>query len=268
MLPKTEILDRELNGQLVCQRRDNGYINATAFCRACGKQVFTYLRAQSTKEFLTALSSETQICVSELTLTIKGFGVQQGTWVHPYVAINLAQWASPQFAVAVSKWVFDWMSGKAREESAARAEESKTSEPSQLPPCNPAAVKLVAEFVQNRNLIKSLEAKNALIKQKLVPMLDDYSRITDECGRTLAQVRNYYRVDYDALFAHFNISQEQVAKFTIPTPLLTIYNAPKVPKLQDGGAEDAVQKPARKSKRGRGARRAKKMSAAGDAESN
>lgn len=30
---------------------------------------------------------------------------------HPHVAINLGQWASPQFAVLVSKWVFEWMSG-------------------------------------------------------------------------------------------------------------------------------------------------------------
>lgn len=36
----------------------------------------------------------------------------QGTWVHPQVAINLAQWLSAKFAVQVSQWVFDWMSGK------------------------------------------------------------------------------------------------------------------------------------------------------------
>jgi len=35
----------------------------------------------------------------------------QGTWVHPQVAINLAQYLSPKFAVLVSQWVMDWMSG-------------------------------------------------------------------------------------------------------------------------------------------------------------
>lgn len=39
----------------------------------------------------------------------------QGTWVHPQVAINLGQWASPKFAVLVSKWVFEWMSGGIKE---------------------------------------------------------------------------------------------------------------------------------------------------------
>lgn len=35
----------------------------------------------------------------------------QGTWVHPYVAINLGQWLSPQFSVQVSKWVTEWIAG-------------------------------------------------------------------------------------------------------------------------------------------------------------
>ena len=243
-----ELINHSLDNNLVCQRKDNGYINATALCKACDRKIATYLRAETTKEFLNALSLEVQICTSELTLTIKGFGVQQGTWVHPYVAINLAQWASPKFAVAVSKWVFDWFNGQ-------KSPEVEPAEPKALPPCNPTAVELVGEFIKNRNLIRSLEAKNALIKEKLVPMLDDYSRICDEQGRTLAQVRNYYRVNYDALFAHFDISQEQIAKFTTSTPLLTIYNAPRVPKLKGAAQEDKAEE--KKPRRRRSARRGK-----------
>ena len=29
------------------------------------------------------------------------------TWVHPQVAINIAQWISPEFDVQVSKWIFE-----------------------------------------------------------------------------------------------------------------------------------------------------------------
>lgn len=29
--------------------------------------------------------------------------------MHPYIAINLAQWCSPEFAVQVSSWVFELM---------------------------------------------------------------------------------------------------------------------------------------------------------------
>lgn len=32
--------------------------------------------------------------------------------MHPQVAIHLAQWLSPEFAVQVSEWVFRWLSGE------------------------------------------------------------------------------------------------------------------------------------------------------------
>ena len=49
---------------------------------------------------------------SLLVQKIKG-GIKelQGTWVHPDVAINLAQWVSPKFAVFVSKWLREWLNG-------------------------------------------------------------------------------------------------------------------------------------------------------------
>jgi hypothetical protein len=31
--------------------------------------------------------------------------LQQGSWIHPDLAIQLAQWISPQFALQVSKWI-------------------------------------------------------------------------------------------------------------------------------------------------------------------
>ena len=42
----------------------------------------------------------------------RGDRLQQGTWVHPRVAINLGQWISPAFDVKVSRWVTDWMMGR------------------------------------------------------------------------------------------------------------------------------------------------------------
>ena len=41
----------------------------------------------------------------------------QGTWVHPHVAINLAQWLSPRFAVRVSQWVYDWMTAAGKKKA-------------------------------------------------------------------------------------------------------------------------------------------------------
>ena len=80
-------------------------------CKALKKQWHDFYRLDSTNSFIEALSTETGIPVSVLVETKRG-GIQdkQGTWVHPQVAIHLAQWLSPQFAVKVSQWVFDWVS--------------------------------------------------------------------------------------------------------------------------------------------------------------
>jgi hypothetical protein len=90
-----------------------GYINATSLCKASGKLFGHYNESKTAQEFLAALSSDIGIPISGLVQSVKGGSPYlQGTWIHPQVAINLAQWLSPKFAVQVTKWVFDWMSGR------------------------------------------------------------------------------------------------------------------------------------------------------------
>ena len=106
------LVQYEIEQEVIHQRVKDGYINATAMCKAAGKEWSNYNKATSTNEFLEALEADLQIGRSGLVQSIKG-GVPelQGTWIHPQVAIHLAQWLSPIFAVRVSKWVMDWMSG-------------------------------------------------------------------------------------------------------------------------------------------------------------
>ncbi len=81
-------------------------------CAAVGKLFNDYSRLKATHAFVEALESDTGIPVSELIQSVRGGDPAfQGTWVHRQVAINLAKWCSPTFAVQVSKWVFDWMRG-------------------------------------------------------------------------------------------------------------------------------------------------------------
>lgn len=110
------LISHEIEGKLVHQRATDGYVNATAMCNAVGKLFADYRRLKATDEFLKELSSDMGIPISQLVLSFKGNTTQyqQGTWVHPDVAINLAQWLSPKFAVAVSRWVRDWMAGKVK----------------------------------------------------------------------------------------------------------------------------------------------------------
>ncbi len=111
-----EFIPHEVGQTIIAQRTHDGYVNATAMCKAAGKMLNHYMSNNTTKEFLDELSSDTGIPVSGLVIVTKGGSpFEQGTWVHPDVAINLGQWCSAKFAVAVSKWVRDWHSKKRRD---------------------------------------------------------------------------------------------------------------------------------------------------------
>lgn len=101
---------KQMNEIAVNQRIGDGYINATALCKASGKLIADYFRLGSTKEFLSVVSRSMGIPIDVLVSKVgTGLNEYRGTWVHPYIAINLGQWISPEFAFQVSKWVHDWM---------------------------------------------------------------------------------------------------------------------------------------------------------------
>lgn len=110
--PSLDLIPHQYQGQIVRLRSRDGYVNATAMCKAAGKFWADYHRLESTKEYVAELSSEVGIPITELIQSVTGGNpALQGTWVHPQVAIHLAQWASAKFAVRVTQWVYDWMSG-------------------------------------------------------------------------------------------------------------------------------------------------------------
>jgi hypothetical protein len=99
-----------IEGEVVRQRARDGYINATAMCKAAGKLWGNYHQNEGSQAFLMELEADIGIPISELVQSVRGgFPDLQGTWVHPYVAVHLAQWLSPRFAVRVSQWVHEWM---------------------------------------------------------------------------------------------------------------------------------------------------------------
>ena len=94
---------RSYNGTSIARRTTDGYVNATAMCKANDKQWNDYFRTDRATQYLEALSVETGIPVSNLCLTTRG-GAHQGTWAHPQVAVDLARWISAPFAVWMDGW--------------------------------------------------------------------------------------------------------------------------------------------------------------------
>ncbi|HGM6050704.1 MULTISPECIES: KilA-N domain-containing protein [Stenotrophomonas] len=106
------LIHRQMENTLIEQRKLDGYINATAMCQAVGKRLGHYLENATTAAFLAELATDVGIPTSLLVQVVKGGSGPQGTWVHPDVAVHLAQWLSPKFAVAVARWVREWLSGR------------------------------------------------------------------------------------------------------------------------------------------------------------
>jgi len=125
------LIPHDYQGQVITQRSRDGYINATAMCRAVGKEWSRYKENKSTKDFFSALALDLGLTEAQLALTVLGTpggdARNQGTWVHPQVAVHLAQWLSPEFAVKVSRWVTDWLFGKGKQNLAWRQFQDRIS---------------------------------------------------------------------------------------------------------------------------------------------
>jgi hypothetical protein len=119
-----------VNGIDVEQRMHDGFINATAMCVAHGKKLDSWLRTQDALDTFSALADDLGVNYSDLSnLDAAGLSGKKyaeifpglilsrggspekggGTWVHPDIAVYLAQWCNKPFALQVSRWVREWM---------------------------------------------------------------------------------------------------------------------------------------------------------------
>jgi KilA-N domain len=88
-----------------------GYVNATQMCAANGKLWGHYKENKSTKAYWTALSNDIGIPISSLIIEIDGYGNSQGTWIHPEIAVDLAQWVSVEFRIWANRTLTKIMMG-------------------------------------------------------------------------------------------------------------------------------------------------------------
>jgi hypothetical protein len=103
-----QIEAREWNGVAIQRRQADGYVNATAMCRAGGRRWNHYQANERTTEYLQALSGSAGI-PADLLVTSIGTGPNhlRGTWIHPRLAVDLARWIAPAFAVWMDGWFLE-----------------------------------------------------------------------------------------------------------------------------------------------------------------
>ncbi|GDX73354.1 hypothetical protein LBMAG40_00110 [Cyanobium sp.] len=104
----TQIEAREWNGHPIQRRQIDGYVNATAVCQANRKRWNDYARLERTEAYIAALAADAGFPATGLVVSIKGGRPElQGTWVHPRLAVDLARWISPAFAVWMDGWFLE-----------------------------------------------------------------------------------------------------------------------------------------------------------------
>lgn len=111
----------ELNSIVVEQRISDGFINGTAMCVAHGKVITGWLKTDETWELITALAKDigiepkyalknnsvaTRVSATYPDLVVSKRGSPEnggGVWLHPDLAIQLAQWCNPFFGSCRSR---------------------------------------------------------------------------------------------------------------------------------------------------------------------
>ena len=97
---------------------ENGYVSATLLCKLGGKEFKAWHRLKRTTDVLNAYSQELGIPVNELIYIKKGGNNrdEQGSWVHPNIALSIAQWVSISFEIKVANWIHEWKSSSYKNE--------------------------------------------------------------------------------------------------------------------------------------------------------
>ena len=97
---------RSWNGTPIHRRTTDGFVNATAMCKANGKEWNEYRRSSRCCDYLGALSQCREISGNGTDELIQA-RPRTGTWVHPQIAVDLARWISAPFAVWMDGWFLE-----------------------------------------------------------------------------------------------------------------------------------------------------------------
>lgn len=107
LTPSDSLVVRIWNDTPISRRTGDGYVNATAMCKANGKEWFNYYKAERTSQYLQALEGSLPNGGDLVQVVNTGLNQGRGTYVHPRVAVDLARWISPEFAVWMDGWFLE-----------------------------------------------------------------------------------------------------------------------------------------------------------------
>lgn len=108
--------------------QNNGYLNATVVAAHFNRRVGNYLKSERTQEYIAALAEKLSVTPKRATednqiVIIKQGGTEQGTWLHPKLAVDFARWLDPKFAVWCDEQIEQILSGSLKAQPKTTADE-------------------------------------------------------------------------------------------------------------------------------------------------
>lgn len=108
-----ELSSLTLNGVCVLARRPDNYVNATQLCKSQGKVFKDWFQLESTQNLCLFVSGDTGIPSPMLLETRRtsrfDTNLEIGTWIHPFLAMQLATWIDPVVGYQVDRWICEFM---------------------------------------------------------------------------------------------------------------------------------------------------------------
>lgn len=223
------VLTDETGNAINIEIRPDGYVNATKLCQAIGKEWKNYYKSSGTGCFLEELSKYEKIPVAFRpvpfgagqisprtgtgALVHIGISRTQNTWVHPDVAIHLAQWASPRFGVAVSRLVRRYQMGQVttQESINASVDLAQTLSTVDEEPGGDVVPAIEAGWLQTRmDSIHVTKVRNGVVKSTLRSggAIADYAN--------LANISNQLALNFQGTTKRFKSEHHIPQKYSLP----------------------------------------------------
>lgn len=168
-------------------RDSDGYINATQLCRAGGKGFKSWYRLNEAKDVLNAISAAVQICTADLVIYVNNGSEDRATWVHPRVAVVVAEWISPEFHANVAGWIHELAVMGKVELGKEHSNEEIMRE--QIRKLKHTIVEKDKQLVEKDNTIEDLRAMIRNLQNDTATMLSRTNHLVDVAERSNAELQ-------------------------------------------------------------------------------